>query len=161
MELSKKITVDGDAPSSETPKKCTSGDSSDPDVVTREALCQDAVPHFSLDVAGKTAVQSEAAPCNHTGDGGDENRAESEIDQDYKDACDSADVLLQASRPGGLRSPLHESASASFTTSDSGSRSDLGMDASISTMEEKAEAPVPPFAVEGSPVIVTAGRSTG
>lgn len=161
MELSKKIAVECDAPSSETPKKFTSGDSSDPDVVTREALCQDAVPHFSLDVAGKTPVQSEAVPCNHTGDGGDEKRAESEMDQDYKDACDSADMVWQASRPGGLCSPLHESASTSFTTSDSGSRSDMGMDASSSMMEEKPEAPVPPFAVEGSPVIVTAARSTG
>ena len=161
MELSKKTAVDGEAPSSETPKKLTSGDSSDPDVVTREALCPDAVPHFSLDVAGKTAAQSEAAPCNHTGDGGEEKRAESEMDLDYKDACDSVDVAWQPSRPGGLCSSLHESASTSFTTSDSGSRSDLGVDASSSAMEEKAEAPVPPFAAEGDPVIVTAARSTG
>lgn len=163
MELSKKVAVDADAPVLEAPKKLsTSGDSSDPDVVTRDLLCKDTVPHFSLDLAGKDVPYGEAASSNHVGDREDERRTDtqSELDLDYKDACDSSDVLRQTTLPVNLSSPLHETASPSFTTSDSGSASELVMDTS-SSKEEKLETSVHPFAMQSPSVALTAEKSTG
>lgn len=162
MELSRKVALDPEAPLLKEHKKLsTSGDSSDPDVVTKEALCKDAVPHFALDVAANALLPGGGTCGDKTGDHEGEQRAESEMDQDYTDACDSSDVLRQAPLLDSLSSPIHETASTPITTSDSGSRSDLVIETSSSMVEEKEEIPVQPFAGPDSPVVVTATKSKG
>ena len=122
---------------------------------------QEPVPHFALDVAGKVLPNGDAT-AGIAGHNEVEKRAESELDQEYTDAYDSSDVLRKATVANGSGSPLHDTTVTTITTTeDSCTGSELEVDTSSTTVEEKDQPPLQPCAMADSPKAVSSTESAG